>query len=184
MDTDYENDIVLLANAPTQTRSLLHSLEQAAGGIGLHVNAVKTEFMCFNQKVEITTQNGGSLKLVDKFLYLVSSIPSTENDINMHLVKVWTAINGLLIVWKSNLSDKIKCNFFQAEVVSILLYSCTTWTPTKHIDKKLDGNCTRILQAILNKSWKQHPLKQHLYCHLPSISKTIQIRWTRHAGHC
>ena len=41
-----------------------------------------------------------------------------------------------------------------------------------------------MLQAILNKSWKQHPTKQQLYDHLPPISKTIQIRWTRQVGHC
>ena len=43
---------------------------------------------------------------------------------------------------------------------------------------------TRMLQPILNKSWKQHPTKQHLYSQLPPISKTLQIRWTRHAEHC
>ena len=47
-----------------------------------------------------------------------------------------------------------------------------------------DGNCTRMLWAILNKSWKQHPTKQQLYSHLPPISKTIQIRQTKHAEHC
>ena len=50
--------------------------------------------------------------------------------------------------------------------------------------KKLDGNCTRILRAILNKSWKQHSTKQQLYSHLPSISKTVQVKRTRHVGHC
>ena len=51
----------------------------------------------------------------------------------------------------------MKCSFFQAAVVSILLYGCTTWTLTKRMEKKLDGNYTRMLQAILNKSWRQHP---------------------------
>ena len=41
-----------------------------------------------------------------------------------------------------------------------------------------------MLRAILNKSWKQHPIKQQLHGHLPPISKTIQIRHTRYAGHC
>ena len=41
-----------------------------------------------------------------------------------------------------------------------------------------------MLRAILNKSWKQHPTKQQLYGLLPPITKTIQVRWTRHAGHC
>ena len=68
--------------------------------------------------------------------------------------------------------------------MSILLYGCTTWTLTKHMEKKIDGNYTRMLQAILNKSWKQHPTKQQLYGHLPPIMKTIQVRRSRHAGHC
>ena len=76
-----------------------------------------------------------------------------------------------------------KC-FFQAAVVSILLYGCTTWTLTKRLEKKLDGNYTRMMRPILNKSWRQHATKQQLYGHLPPITKTIQARRTRHAGHC
>ena len=41
-----------------------------------------------------------------------------------------------------------------------------------------------MLQAILNKSWRQHPTRHQLYGHLPPIMKTIQVRRTRHAGHC
>ena len=67
-DTDYADDIALLANAPAQAETLLHSLEWAASGIGLHVNAHKTEYMCFNQRGDISTLNGSSLKLVDKFI--------------------------------------------------------------------------------------------------------------------
>ena len=61
---------------------------------------------------------------------------------------------------------------------------CTTWTLTKRLEKKLDGNYTRMLWAILNKSWQQHPTRHQLYGHLPPIPKTIQVRWTRHVGHC
>ena len=78
----------------------------------------------------------------------------------------------------------MKRSFFQAAVVSILLYRCTTWTPTKRLKKKLEGNYTRMLRAILNKSWWQHPTKHQLYSQLPPITKTIQVRQTRHAGHC
>ena len=61
MDANYADDIVLLANTPTLAESLLHNMEQALGGISLHVNAGKTEYMCFNQKGDISTLNGGSL---------------------------------------------------------------------------------------------------------------------------
>ena len=63
-DADYADDIALLANTPNQAETLLHSLERAAAGIELHVNAHKTEFMCFNQKGDISTLDGTSLKLV------------------------------------------------------------------------------------------------------------------------
>ena len=43
---------------------------------------------------------------------------------------------------------------------------------------------TGTLRAILNKSWRQHPTRHQLYGHLPPITKTIQVRRTRHAGHC
>ena len=139
--------------------------------------------MCYNQTGDISTLDGTPLKLVDKFTYLGSSVALTEKDIDTRLTKAWTAINRLSIIWKSDLTDKMKRSFFQAAVTSILLYGCTTWTLTKQLEK-LDGNYTRMLCAILNKSWRQHPTKHQLYGHLRPITKTIQVRRTRHAGHC
>ena len=140
--------------------------------------------MFCNQTGDITILDGASLKLVDKFTYLGSSVSSTERDIDTRLTKAWTAIDRLSIIWKSDLTDKMKRSFFQAAVVSILLYGCTIWTLTKELKKKLDGNYTRMLWAILKKSWLQHPTRHQLYGHLPPITKTIQVRRTRHAGHC
>ena len=140
--------------------------------------------MCFNQIGDISTLNRTSLKLVDKFTYLGSSISSTEKDIDTRLTKAWTAIDRLSIIWKSDLPDKIKRSFFQAAFVSILQYGCTTWMLTKRLEKKLDGNYTRMLRAILNRSWRKHPTGHQLYGHLPPITKTIQVRRTRLAGHC
>ena len=125
-NTDYANDIAILANTPNQAETLLHSLERATAGISLHANAHKMEYMCYNQTGDISTLDGTSLKLVDKFTYLRSSVSSTEKDINTQLMKAWTAINRLSIIWKSDLTNKMKPSFFQAEVISILLYGCTT----------------------------------------------------------
>ena len=141
--------IAILANTPNQTETLLHSLERAVTGIGHHVNAHKMECMRYNQTGDITTQDGTSLKLVDKFTYLGSSVSSTEKDIDKQLKKAWTAIDKLSIIWKSDLNDKMKRSFFQAAVVSILLYGCTTWTLTKWLEKKLDG----ITQECCERNW-------------------------------
>ena len=125
----------ILLNQPTVvilSRSLVFTINRK--------NAHKTEYMCYNQTGDISTLDGTPLKLVDKFTYLGSSVASTEKDIYTRLTKAWTAINRLSIIWKSDLTDKIKRSFFQAAVTSILLYGCTTWTLTKRLEKKLDGN--------------------------------------------
>ena len=61
---------------------------------------------------DISTLDGTSLKLVDKFTYLGSSVSSTENDIDTRQTKAWTAIDRLSIIWKSKQTDKIKRSFF------------------------------------------------------------------------
>ena len=132
---------------------------------------------------DISTLNGCSLKLVNKFTYLGCSVSPTETDIYTRLANAWTALDSLAVIWKSDLTDKMKRSFFQAAVASILLYGCTTWTLTKWMEKKLNGNYTRVLRAILNKSWRQHPTKQQLYTHKPPIKKTLQLRRTSHTGH-
>ena len=81
------------------------------------------------------------------------SVASTEKDIDTRLTKAWTAINRLSIIWKSDLTDKIKRSFFQAAVTSILLYGCTTWTLTKRFReearRQLHKNAASNLEQVL-----------------------------------
>ena len=67
-------------------------------------------------------------------------------------------------------------------LVSMSFLVDTTLLPKRRLEKKLHGNYTRMLRAILNKSWRQHPTRHQLYGHLPPITITIQVRRTRHAG--
>ena len=136
------------------------------GGHTLHVNAHKTEYMCYNQTGDISTLGRTSLKLVDKFTYLGSSVSSTEKDINTQLMKAWTPIDRLSIIWRSNLTDKMKHSFFQAAVVLILLYGCTTWTLTKEeagrqLHKNVASNIEQVLAATLNKAPTIRPPASH-----------------------
>ena len=167
-DADYIDDIAILANTPNQAETLLHSLERAAAGIGLHVNAHKTEYMCYNQTGDISTLDGTPLKLVDKFTYLGSSVESTEKDIDTRLTKAWTAINRLSIIWKSDLTDKMKRSFFQAAVTSILLYGCTTWTDKmageearRQLHKNAASNIEQDLAATPHKTPTIRPPTSH-----------------------
>ena len=85
----------------------------------------KTEYMGFYQTGDISTLDGSSLKLVNKFTYLGSSVSSTKKR-HRHTPNEDIAIEKLSFIWKSDLTYKMKRSFFQAAVVSILLYGCTT----------------------------------------------------------
>ena len=98
---------VLLSNTPAQAESLLPNLKQVARGFGLYANSDKTEFLCFNQDGAISSLNDKPPKLATSFY-----ISSTESDINIYISKAWTAIVWLLVIWKSDLSNKRKWNFF------------------------------------------------------------------------
>ena len=152
-DADYADDIALLANTPKQAETLLHSLERAAAGIGVHVNAHTTEYMCYNQTGDISTLEGTSLKLVDSFTYLGSSVSSTEKDIDTRLTKAWTAIDRLSIIWKSDLTDKMKRSFFQAAVVSKLLlwmhYLDANLTAREEARRQLHKNIVSNVEQVL-----------------------------------
>ena len=171
-DADDADDIALIANTFALAETLLHSLEWAASGIGLHINADKTEYMCINQRGDISTIKGGPLKLVDKFTYLGSSVSSTDNDINTRLAKAWTVIDR-----KSDLIDKIKRSLYRAAVMSILQYGCTTWMlkcgekAWRQLHKKVASNIELVKKKAAIPRTNTH-------------TKTIQVRSTRHAGHC
>ena len=146
---------------------MLHSLEQAVEGIGLHVNAHKAEYMFFNQRGHISTLNDSSLKLVDKITYQGNRVLSTKTDINTLLAKARTDIDRLSVIWRSNLTDKMKRFFFRTAVVSILPYESTTWTLTygekawRQLHKNAASNIEWVLKAIPHKAASIQPLTTH-----------------------
>ena len=140
--------------------------------------------MCYNQDGQITAINNTPLKKVDQFTYLGSNIVSTEKDIQTRISKAWGALKGLSQIWKSSLPENLKREFFGATVESVLLYGSSTWTLTEEMEKRLNGTYTRMLRAILNISWKQHPTRQRLYGDLPLVCTTIKHRRMTFAGHC
>ena len=91
---------------------------------------------------------------------------------------------GLLsIIRKSYLSDKKQTGFLPScDCVSITVWMHHMDTHKMHKEKAW-WELHKMQRAILKKSWKQQSTKQQLYGHLPPISKTIQVRWTRHVGH-
>ena len=76
------------------------------------MNYDKTEFMSFKKQGDISTLDGKPLKPVEQFTYLGSNISSTESDVNTRIGQAWSATNRLSAIWKSDLTDKLKQQFF------------------------------------------------------------------------
>ena len=112
--SNHGNFFFCASNTRVQTESLLQSLQQTTGSIAIRVNVNKTEYMRFKREGAISTLSGRALRLVDKFTYLGSNISSTESDVNIRLAKARITIGRLSIIWKSDLSDMIKQDLFQA----------------------------------------------------------------------
>ena len=99
-DADYANDKVLSANTPAQAETLLHRLEGADAGIGFHVNADMTEYMCFNERGDIYTlkscsfETSGQVHVSGK-QYLLNwgrHRHATSKDMDIY--------DRLLVIWK------------------------------------------------------------------------------------
>ena len=77
----------------------------------------------------------------------------------IRLGKAWGALNNMDKIWKSNLPDSLKRNFFRATVESVHVYGSVSWTLTAQLEKKLDGAYTRMLRAALSAPRPRAPEK-------------------------
>ena len=92
-DADYAEDLALLSDNSYNAQKLLHILKKSAAFIGLHVNATKTKYMCYDQGSTTKTLNKTLLRKVDDFVYLSNNIASTEKDVLIRISKAWTALD-------------------------------------------------------------------------------------------
>ena len=91
--------------------------------------------------------------LVDKFTYLGSSVASAEKDIDTRLTKAWTAINRLSIIWKSDLTDKMKMQFLPGsghiDTAIWMHYMDSNKTSGEEARRQLHKNAASNLEQVL-----------------------------------
>jgi len=82
-------------------------------------------------------------------IYLGSWIDSSLKDMNIRIQMAWSAA-GKLEIRQSHLERNLERNFSKRTVESVLLYGSENWTLTKSMEKRLNGNYTRLLRKVLN----------------------------------
>ena len=155
-DIEYADDISITTNSIEETNTILHQIEDISKDIDLCINVSKTEYMSLNQDSSVSMSmkslNGEAIKNVLDFKYLGSYIAFTDNDVSIRIGNAWTVLNNHNKIWTSNMSIRLKRNFFRATVESVLVYGAITWTLIIALEKKINGSYTRMLRAALNMS--------------------------------
>ena len=121
-DTDISDDTALLSNTLKQAQLLLSQVKTSAKQIGLHINNSKTEHVKFNQgKGDLKALNGVSLKNIDEYHFLRSSIDCCSKDVNAKIGKAWSILHKLDTIWKSEFPNGLKIVFVRATSETVFL---------------------------------------------------------------
>ena len=135
-DTDFADDIALLADAVKEAQELLTSVETECKKVGLGINGPKTKALAYNieNPQPLHTSDGTALEYKDDFKYLGAWVDQSAKDIAVRKALAWKALNGMQKIWASSMNTELKKRFFLATVESILLYGCETWSLTVAIE--------------------------------------------------
>ena len=150
-DLEYADDISLLENETHKAQQQIDSLSDTAKEVGLLINIGKTKVLSKhvapNPRITI---DGIALEVVDDFQYLGAFVNDTMRDFNYRKAKAWLAFWKLKKIWRSNATIDLKVKFFNASVLSVLLYATETYVMNANIQKKINSFQTSCLRIILN----------------------------------
>ena len=169
-DLDYADDIVLFANMIQEAELLLHKVESASKSTGLFLNPSKTKYIHIYPSANdsVHSSDGSQIEKVEVFQYL-GSYTNSQHDIQCRNEQAWTAVHVLDKVWGAPIFRLTKPKILRTMVEPIVIYGCDSWSLTQSVKKNaLDGTYTRMLQNILNVSWRHHMNNHELYGSPPS----------------
>ena len=193
-DLDYADDIALFEESETKMAKTTEAIRVAAGKLGLQMSFKKTEILPSQHQSSNTTPavplgNEGIIKVVDHFKYLgaySSADGSNAKEINHRIGKASGIFRELDMVWKDryiNLSTKLK--FYNACVLSTLLYAAECWSLTERDEARLDAFDMRCQRKILRIKWSQHVTNKYIrsVTKQPQLTNLIRNRRLKWFGH-
>ena len=112
------------------------AVEEECNHVGHGVNAMKTNSMSIKiNAIIFKTRDGTQLEIIDDYNYIGAWVASAKRDIGIRRAKAWKALHNLKKVWKSNLANQMKLQFFVATVESVTVQI-----------RSLDSHSTAITQ--------------------------------------
>ena len=189
-DLDYADDIVLLSERWRHAQQKLERLNNNGQTTGLKINKKKTESLRINaDNLSAFKVGDEDVKDVETFTYLGATVTTTggaTEDINKRIGKARQAFYRLRKIWISSiLRRRTKMRIFQANVVSVLLYGCTTWKMTAADEHKLDVFVHTCLRRVLKIYWPTRMSNEEVrrIAGVQKVSTQIRTRRWKYIGH-
>ena len=189
-DLDYADDIILLSESWRHAQLKLDRVNQTSKATGLKINKKKTESLRINAASSNAFRvDGEDIKEVVTFTYLGATVTNTggaSEDIQIRIGKARQSYHRLSNIWRSGvLGRKTKLKIFQACVISVLLYGCTTWKMTEGDEHRIDAFVHRCLRRILRVYWPMRISNEEIRrrAGMRKVSELIRIRRWRFIGH-
>ena len=192
-DLDYADDIALFEESEVEMAKTTEAIRVMAGKLGLKMSYKKTEIMSIGRasasNPTVPLGDEGIIKVVDHFKYLgayCSADGSNIKELNNRIGKASAAFRELDKVWKDrNISLNTKMKFYNACVLSTLLYSAECWTLTERDESRLDAFDMRCQRKILRIIWSQHVTNNTIRSRTkqPQLSSVIRKRRLQWFGH-
>ena len=163
-DLDYADDIALFEETDSEMAKTTKAIHICAGKLGLKMSYKKTEIMPIGRASAsnpiVPLGNEGNIKVVEHFKYLgayCSADGTNVKELNNRVGKASAAFRELDKVWRDrNISLDTKMKFYNACVLSTLLYAAECWTLTERDEARLDAFDMRCQRKILRVVWSQH----------------------------
>ena len=186
LEWEYADDCDFVSEDMQELKDLFPLAEQILKEWNLFVNDTKTEYTTFylaNSKAKAadkTKIRGNEAWRENKSL---GSLICTRKDIARRITLGWAAFTNLQKVWKmgKKISVDRKVKLYEAQVVSVMLYNCNSWSATQDILYALDVVHRKHLKIILNIKWPKGCINNKaLYkrCSVTPLSERVEeMRW-------
>ena len=165
-------------------------MEEAAGKVGLKLNAQKCKVMKVNSKKKEPIKVGQkAAEEVECFTYLGANVTQDGGgtvDIRKRLALANAAFRKLSkVLLATNIGRKTKATLFKSLVLSVLLYGCETWKLTKEEENRLDTFQTKCLRRIFRIRWQDHKTNKEILeiANTGKVSDEVRRRRWAWIGH-
>jgi hypothetical protein len=184
LESEYADDADFLDDDPLKLQFIQAVASQVLKQWNLNINTTKTEFVDFHlaQKNEDDFENEEWRKSK-----LLGSHMCSIYDIKQRCIKGNIAFNSYKNVWLQGRRINIRrlIQIYEAMVVSVIMYNCSSWAATKDILEKLDVCHRNHLRQILNIRYPTVISNKKLYeiCQTKPLSQRVKLARWRLFGH-